>query len=102
MNRALAFCFLLASLLLCSCSSTLLLNENDIPARLEQLIADQQYRRTLTVIDSVKPQSPLYQKLQKLRQDVVVNMESYDSEVASQAATLQKANEWQQAKELLE
>ncbi|MDM3872232.1 hypothetical protein QSV34_12830 [Porticoccus sp. W117] len=93
---------LLASLLLCSCSSTLLLNEADVPARLEQLIADQQYRRTLTVIDSIKPQSALYEQLQQLRQDVVVDMESYDSDVVTQSAAMQKNNQWQQAKELLE
>ncbi|MGS2722968.1 hypothetical protein ACVBEJ_04425 [Porticoccus sp. GXU_MW_L64] len=93
---------LFASLLLCSCSSTLLLNEADIPARLEQLIADQQFRRTLAIIDNIKPQSPLYQQLQQLRQDVVVNMESYDSDVVARAATMQKNNQWQQAKNAFE
>ncbi|UTW46084.1 hypothetical protein KFE80_04090 [bacterium SCSIO 12696] len=94
--------WLMAALLLSACSTPLLLNEADIPARLEQLIADQQYRRTLAVIDSVKPKSPLYQQVQTLRQDVLVDMESYDSGVVAETAALQKALQWQQAKNRFE
>lgn len=99
-NKITTVAVVLAVMLISACSTPLLLDEADVPARLQQLISDQQYRRTLVVIDSIKPDSALFGQVQKLRREVVTSMESYDAEVVAKTSALSRQFQWQQADEL--
>ena len=74
--------------------------KKDLPEQVDRWVAEEEYGKALKVIEDVKPDHPLYPRLQSQREEILRLVDTYERDLIGKGRMLIRNQDWQQADEL--